>query len=420
MTPIIGIFCLLQSRAFPILNLNNGGGNRPPNGPPDLEELWQDFNRRLNGLFGNGDSKNKETNNNRPPNFNEPPQKVIRIGFGAIAFILCALWLLSGIYIVDTSERGVVTRFGKYYETTEPGLRWRFPAPIDAHELVNLSGVRIVEIGYRGSEKNKNLKEALMLTDDENITNIQFAVQYVLKDPVQFLFENRHPEEAVKQAAETAVREIVGRSKMDFVLYEGREQVASEASKLMQDILDRYKTGILISKVTMQNAQPPEEVQEAFNDAVKAGQDKERQKNEGQAYANDVIPRAQGTASRLMQEAEGYKQRLIATAEGDASRFKQLNAEYTKAPEVTRQRLYTERMQQVYSSVTKVVADSKQNSLLYLPLDKLIKESDRTTASATETNGGSSNGSTPSDTSNKMTEALKSRDALRSREREGR
>jgi membrane protease subunit HflK len=267
----------------------------------------------------------------------------------------------------------VVFEFGKVKETSDPGLRWRLPYPIQTHELVNLTGVRTIEIGYRGSEKNKVLKEALMLTDDENIINIQFAVQYILKDPVEFLVENRHPDEAVIQAAETAVREIVGKSKMDFVLYEGREQVAAQASKLMQDILDRYKTGIVISKVTMQNAQPPEQVQAAFDDAVKAGQDRERQKNEGQAYANDVIPKAKGTAARLMEEASGYRQRMIVSAEGDASRFKQLNVEYSKAPEVTRQRLYLETMQSVYSNVSKVMVDAKgQGNLLYLPLDKLI------------------------------------------------
>jgi membrane protease subunit HflK len=234
--------------------------------------------------------------------------------------------------------------------------------------------VRTVEIGYRGSERNKVLKEALMLTDDENIVNIQFAVQYVLKDPSEYLFNNRHPEDAVMGAAESAVREIVGKSRMNFVLYEGREQIAAQASQLMQEILDRYKSGILISKVTMQNAQPPEQVQAAFDDAVKAGQDRERQKNEGQAYANDVIPRAKGTAARLMEEASGHKQRVISTAEGDASRFKQVQVEYAKAPEVTRQRMYLETLQQVYSNVGKVLIDAKgQGNLLYLPLDKLMQ-----------------------------------------------
>ena len=274
-------------------------------------------------------------------------------------------------------------QFGSFKEATEPGLRWRLPFPIQSHELVNLTGVRTIEIGYRGSERNKVLKEALMLTDDENIVNIQFAVQYILKDPVEYLFNNRHTDDAVMSAAETAVREIVGKSKMDFVLYEGREQIAANAAKLMQDILDRYKAGILISKVTMQNAQPPEQVQSAFDDAVKAGQDRERQKNEGQAYANDVIPKAKGTAARLMEEANGYRQRVVATAEGDASRFRQVQTEYAKAPEVTRQRMYLETMQQIYSNTSKVMVDTKgQGNLLYLPIDKLMQAATVSAATA--------------------------------------
>ncbi|MDE2586427.1 MAG: FtsH protease activity modulator HflK, partial [Betaproteobacteria bacterium] len=305
----------------------DGGGRGPNQGPPDLEELWRDFNRRLSSMFGNK-GRGGNSGGGDGPGFDFSP-KLFGGGLSLIIGLIAIVWLASGFYIVDASQRGVVLQFGKFKETTDPGLRWRLPFPIETHELVNLTGVRTVEVGYRGTEKNKVLKEALMLTDDENIINIQFAVQYYLKDPVEFLFNNRHADDAVMQAAETAIREMVGKSKMDFVLYEGREQVAAQASKLMQDILDRYQTGILISKVTMQNAQPPEQVQAAFDDAVKAGQDRERQKNEGQAYANDVIPKAKGTAARLIQEAEGYKQRMIATAEGDASRFKQILVEYS-------------------------------------------------------------------------------------------
>lgn len=347
---------------------NKGGGNQ---GPPDLEELWRDVNRRLSGLFGRkgggGDNGGGDIT---------PPFRFRQMGGGMIAIVLLVLliWLASGFYIVDASQRGVVLRFGRYAETTDPGLRWRFPYPIESHELVNLTGVRTVEIGYRGSEKNQVLKEALMLTDDENIINIAFAVQYVLNDPQKYLFSNRNPDESVVQAGETAIREVVGKSKMDFVLYEGREQVAANAAQLMQQILDRYDTGILVSKVTMQNAQPPEQVQSAFDDAVKAGQDRERQKNEGQAYANDVIPKAKGTAARLLEEAAGYSQRVVATAQGDASRFKQVLVEYDKAPEVTRQRLYIDTVQQVMSNTSKVMIDTRSNSnLLYLPLDKLMQ-----------------------------------------------
>ncbi|MGE5470797.1 MAG: FtsH protease activity modulator HflK [Bacteroidota bacterium] len=353
---------------------SDGGGPRRPNdGPPDLEELWRDFNRKLSGILGKKGGGGNGGDGPRLPQFNFN-QRFLGGGVGLLAALVLVLWLASGFYIVDASQRGIVLQFGSYKEATEPGLRWRFPYPIQSHELVNLNGVRTIEIGYRGSERNKVLKEALMLTDDENIVNIQFAVQYILKDPVEYLFNSRSPDDAVMGAAETAVREIVGKSKMDFVLYEGREQIATQASKLMQDILDRYKSGILISKVTMQNAQPPEQVQAAFDDAVKAGQDRERQKNEGQAYANDVVPKAKGTAARLMEEANGHKQRVISTAEGDASRFKQVQAEYAKAPEVTRQRMYLETMQQVYANTSKVLVDTKgQGNLLYLPLDKLMQ-----------------------------------------------
>ncbi|MGA9395659.1 MAG: FtsH protease activity modulator HflK [Azonexus sp.] len=361
----------------------NGGDPRRPNqGPPDLEELWRDFNRKLNGMFGKKGGGGNGGGGNGPqlPKIDFNP-KFLGGGIGLLAALAVVVWLASGFYIVDASQRGIVLQFGKYKETTDPGLRWRFPAPIQTVDLVNLTGVRTVEIGYRGSERNKVMKEALMLTDDENIVNIQFAVQYFLKDPVAYIFNNRHPDDAVMGAAETAVREIVGKSKMNFVLYEGREQIAAQASQLMQDILDRYESGILISKVTMQNAQPPEQVQSAFDDAVKAGQDLERQKNEGQAYANDVIPKARGNAARLMEEASGHKQRVISTAEGDASRFSQVQGEYAKAPEVTRQRLYLETMQQVYSNTSKVLVDAKgQGNLLYLPLDKMIHGAGAATA----------------------------------------
>lgn len=350
----------------------NNGPQRPNDGPPDLEELWRDFNRKLSGMMGKKRAGGGGGDGPRMPPVDIGP-KMLGGGIGLLVGLVAVIWLASGFYIVDESQRGVVLQFGKLQETTEPGLRWRLPYPIQSHELVNLTGVRTVEIGYRGTERNKVLKEALMLTDDENIVNIQFAVQYILKDPVEFLFNNRHPDDAVVGAAETAVREIVGKSKMDFVLYEGREQIATDAAQLMQAILDRYQAGILISKVTMQNAQPPEQVQAAFDDAVKAGQDRERQKNEGQAYANDVIPRARGTAARLLEEAEGYRQRVVSTAEGDASRFRQIFTEYAKAPEVTRQRMYLDTMQQIYANTTKILVDTKgQGNLLYLPLDKLM------------------------------------------------
>lgn len=351
-----------------------GGGKRGGNqGPPDLEELWRDFNRRLAGMFGNkgGGGDSGGDGGGRIPAIS-PRQ--FGGGIGVILMLVLVVWLGSGFYIVDASQRGVVLQFGAFKETTEPGLRMRWPWPIQSHEIVNLTGVRTVEVGYRGSDKNKVLKEALMLTDDENIVSVQFAVQYLLRDPKDYLFNNRHPDDAVMQAAETAIREVVGKNKMDFVLYEGRDQIAANTQKLIQDILDRYRTGIQVRSVSMQSTQPPEQVQAAFDDAVKAGQDRERQKNEGQAYANDVIPRARGAASRLMEEATGYRQRMIVTAEGDASRFKQILAEYSKAPEVTRNRMYLETLQQVYANTSKVMLDAKgSGNLLYLPLDKLMQ-----------------------------------------------
>ena len=356
---------------------NNQGGNKG-NGPPDLDELWRDFNRRLSGLLGR-----KDGGSGGGPSMPSLSPRQFGGGIGLLVALVAVVWLASGFYIVDASQRGVVLQFGRFKETTEPGLRWRLPWPIQSHETVNLSGVRTVEIGYRGSEKNKVPKEALMLTDDENIVSVQFAVQYLLKDPMNYIFKNRNPDDAVTQAAETAIREIVGKSKMDFTLYEGRDVIAANTSKLIQEILDRYETGIQVRSVTMQSTQPPEQVQAAFDDAVKAGQDRERQKNEGQAYANDVIPRARGAASRLMQEADGYKQRMIATAEGDASRFKQILVEYNKAPEVTRNRMYLETVQQVYTNTSKVMIDAKTGgNLLYLPLDKLMQAVAAPTAAA--------------------------------------
>jgi membrane protease subunit HflK len=266
-----------------------------------------------------------------------------------------------------------VLTFGKFAEETGAGLRWRMPWPIQSHEIVNLSQVRTLEVGYRNNVKTRVLKESLMLTDDENIVDLQFAVQYIVRDARQWLFNTKRPDETAMQAAETAMREIIGKSKMDQILYESREEIQIRAQQLMQGILDRYKTGIQVSRITIQSAQPPEQVQAAFDDAVKAGQDRERQKNEGQAYANDVIPKARGAASRLLQEADGYRQRVIANADGDASRFKQVLAEYSKAPAVTRERIYIETMQQVLASTSKVMMDYKGGgNLLYLPLDKLM------------------------------------------------
>lgn len=389
-------------------------GKKNNSGPPDLEELLRNFNNKIQSLLGGKGGKGDGGGGGSPGGRNFMP---FGMGAGLIAAIVVVLWMVSGFYIVDASQRGVVLRFGHFVETTQPGPRWHFPYPIESVEVVNISQVRTVEIGYRDNVKSKILKESLMLTSDENIIDIQFAVQYFLKDPGEYLFNNRAPDENVRQAAETAIREMVGKNKMDFVLYEGREQIAALTTKLTQDILDRYKSGILVSKVTMQNAQPPEQVQAAFDDAVKAGQDRERQKNEGQAYANDVIPRAKGAAARLMEEAEGYRQRVIASAEGDASRFKQVLVEYEKAPVVTRERLYIDMMQQVLTSTSKVMVDQKAGSnLLYLPLDKLIQS----TNAPTETQMIPTPTDTPASTNDAAISVQRAREILRGREREAR
>jgi membrane protease subunit HflK len=387
---------------------SGGGGGGGNQGPPDLDELWRNFNQRLAGIFGRrgGGSGGGGA---------EPPSlRQLGGGFGLLAGLVIVVWLASGFYIVDESQRGVVLTFGKYAETTRPGLRWRIPYPVQSAEVVNVSQVRTVELGYRNNVKSKVLREALMLTDDENIVDIQFAVQYTVKDPEDFLFNVRRPEQVVMQVAESAMREIVGKSSMDFVLYEGREQIAASAQKLMQDILDRYKAGVSISRVTMQNAQPPEQVQEAFNDAVKAKQDLERQKNEGQAYYNDVVPKARGTASRLTEEANGYRQRVVASAEGEAARFRLVLGEYAKAPAVTRERLYLETMQQIMSSTSKVMIDARAGSnLLMLPLDKILQMQASGAADGLA-------GARPAEAPAVPEQPARARDSLRTRDREGR
>ena len=345
-------------------------GKRGGDGPPDLDEIFRKFNQKLGGLFGRGSS-----NGGSPSG---PTKTAMGGGILLAVGLVLAIWLASGFYIVEEGKRGIVLRLGKYLETTLAGLHWRFPYPIETTEVVNILQVRAIEVGHRNNQKTKVPQEAQMLTDDQNIVDVQFAVQYTLKSAEDYLFENNQPDEAVRQVAETAMREIVGKNKMDYVLYEGRGPLAASAKVLMQQILDRYKTGILISTVTMQNAQPPEPVQASFDDAVRAKQDRERLKNEGQAYANDVVPKAGGLAARLREEANAYRERVVANAEGEASRFKQVLTEYEKAPQVTRERMYLDMMQQVMSSTSKVLIDQKSGAggnLLYLPLDKLMQMS---------------------------------------------
>lgn len=353
----------------------NNGRNE---GPPDLDELWRDFNRKLGGLFGGRGGGGGSPGRGDGPGPGgggsfQPDMKSAGIGVGLIAGVVALGWLGSGFFIVEEGQQAVVTQFGRYSHTVDAGFQWRFPYPFQAHETVSVTQLRSVEVGRSSVVQATGLRDSSMLTQDENIVDIRFTVQYRLSDARAYLFENRGPDEAVVQAAESAVREIVGRSKVDSVLYEQRDALAADLVKSVQAQLDRLKAGIVIANVNVQNVQVPDSVQAAFNDAVKAGADRDRFKNEGQAYASDVVPKAQGTASRLMEEAEGYRARVVAQAEGDAQRFRLVLGEYQKAPAVTRDRLYLETMQQVYSNVTKLMVDSRAgNNLLYLPLDRLM------------------------------------------------
>ena len=373
------------------INSGGSGGKGPNQGPPDLDELWRDFNRKLGGLFGN----KKPSGNNQPTDWNrhnkgggdngngggrgngggfQPDMKSAGIGVGLVGAVAVLIWLGTGFFIVQEGQQAVITQFGKLHATMDAGFNWRLPYPIQRHETVALTQLRSVEVGRSAAAQSAGVKDSSMLTQDENIVDIKFTIQYRLKSAADYLFENRVPDDAVIKAAESAIREVVGKGSMDSVLNKDRETIQRDVVKSVQAQLDRYKTGIQIQTVNIQNVQPPEQVQAAFDDALKAGQDRDRLKNEGQAYANDVIPRAKGAAARLKEEADGYKANVIARAEGDAQRFKSVQVEYQKAPQVTRDRMYTDAMAQVYTGVTKVLVDSsKGNNLLYLPLDKIMQ-----------------------------------------------
>ncbi len=352
------------------------GQNKNQQGPPDLDKVIKDLKDKLGLSFGgkrggsDGD-KSSGTGSNG-----------ISMGaFLLIGLVALGFWLASGFYTVTQGEQGIELRLGKYKRTTDAGLHWHIPSPIETRTIINTSRENTVEVGFRSRGGVSNTlvpKEALMLTEDENIIGIQFAVQYDIKSPTDLLFNVADDvETVVRQATESAVRETIGKNSMDFAITEGRSVIASDTQTLLQQILDRYQTGINVRSVEMQDAQPPGEVKDAFDDAVRAREDEQRLKNLAEAYANDVIPRARGKAARVTQEAEAYKARVIAIAEGEASRFDQVRTEYQKAPEVTRDRLYLDAMQDVLGSSSKMVIDQQQggNSVMYLPLDKMIENS---------------------------------------------
>jgi len=391
-------------------------GKRNNEGPPDLDEILKKLNQKLGGLFG---AKGRDP---APPAGGTPGNGPSGAFFGgsvvAILGLILAVWLASGFYIVDEGRRGVELRLGRFTQVTQPGPNWHWPFPIESVEVVNISQVRTVEVGYRSNSKNKQPQEALMLTDDENLVDVQVAIQYTLKNPEDYLFNNKNPDDNVLQAAETSIRETVGRSKMDFVLNQGRSEISARVKALMQQLLDRYKTGINITTVNLQNVQPPEQVQAAFDDVVRAQQDKQRFKNEGEAYANDVVPKARGVAARLIEEANGYKQSLVVTSTGDASRFRQILVEYEKAPAVTRDRMYLETMQQILGNTSKVLIDSKSGqNLLYLPLNQLMQAAGATVAATPET-APRAGAAVPEVPAAAAPDAARARDAARLRDRE--
>lgn len=413
--------------------VNRPQGQGPNQGPPDLDELWRDFNRKLGGLFGGsknggnrggfGGGANKGGNGG---GF-QPDMKSAGIGVGLIASVAVLIWLGTGFFIVQEGQQAVITQFGKYQSTVGAGFNWRLPYPIQRHEIVVVTQIRSVDVGRDVVIKATGLRDSAMLTEDENIVEIKFAVQYRLSDARAYLFESKDPAAAVVQAAETAVREVVGKMKMDLALAEERDQIGPRVRALMQTILDRYKVGVEVVGINLQQSgvRPPEQVQAAFDDVLKAGQERERAKNEAQAYANDVVPRAVGSASRLKEEADAYKARIVAQAQGDAQRFSSVLTEYQKAPQVTRDRMYTDAMQQVYTNVTKVLVESRQGSnLLYLPLDKIMQMSGGSPAGADSSlhtgTGAASTGVAPSLPATSLPIDTRARDTSRTRERETR
>lgn len=350
-------------------------GNRNNQGPPDLDEFVRKLQKKLAGLFagkGGSESGGGGTSGGNAGS----------ISLGVIALVLVGIWALSGIYIVDQGKQGVVLQFGAFDTITDPGPHW-YPRFIDTVDIVDVESVRSVNIGHTADE-------ALMLTEDENIIDIKFTVQYKVKDARDYLFSVRDPDLTLRQVTESAVREIIGKNTLDYIITGGRVVVSADIGRLIQKILNSYNTGITVVNLNMQNAQPPEQVQQAFDDAIKAREDKQRQINEAEAYSNGVLPRARGEAARVIQEAKGYQAQVVARAEGETDRFLMVMDQYRKAPKVTRERLYLDTMEKVMAKSRKVVVDVKNsNNLMYLPLDKLIKhkpsvvESDASSSSRT-------------------------------------
>ncbi len=345
---------------------NDDNNKNPWNGkgqtPPELDEVIKDFKNKFDGFFAAKKS----------PKANTPSKGV----FKYILILAVLVWLLSGIYIIDPAEKGVILRFGAFQEETSQGPHWHLPYPLESLHRINVEQVRTAQIGYRDAISNRRggnvSSESLMLTQDENMIDAKFAVQYKINDAQSYLFNIANPDLTLRQVVESAIRQMVGKNTMDYILTEGRVAIADQIKDRSQSLLDTYKSGLIITTVNMQDAQPPEPVQASFSDAVKAREDKQRLINEAQTYANDILPKARGKAARILEESKAYKSQVVSKSEGEASRFKQILTEYEKAPKVTKERLYRETIENVLANTSKVVVDSKANSMMYLPIDKLI------------------------------------------------
>ncbi|KVU37096.1 HflK protein [Burkholderia ubonensis] len=400
---------------------------RPPGGdgegPPDLDEMWRNFNRRLSGLFGG-----KGGNGFRPDN-----GRAARVGVGIVIGVLVAVYAGSGLFVVPEGQTGVVLQMGRLTGTVEQGVHWRAPYPFATHEIVDTSQSRSVEVGRNNVVRLANVKESAMLTRDADIVDVRFAVQYRIRSATDYLFRSVDPERSVMQAAQAAVRAIVGTRSATDILNQDRDALRQQVSEAIQRDLDRYHAGLEVTSVTMQSVAAPEQTQAAYGEVAKARDEREAAKRAAQAYASDLLPKAQGDAAKLIDEAKAYADRVVTQAEGDAERFKQVYAQYSKAPAVIRERMYLETMQEIYSNSTKIFVGSKGgNNVLYLPLDKLVEQGRQNAAGAAAPAGASAAevpapaaASTPSASVPASAAApasgsdvLRSREAFRSRSRE--
>ncbi|WP_371881004.1 FtsH protease activity modulator HflK [Caballeronia sp. S22] len=342
-------------------------GKRPngkDEGPPDLDEMWREFNRRIAGVFGRKPGNGAPRENGRGT----------KIGVGIVIGVLIAIYLGSGVFVVQDGHVGVVSQFGKYRQTVSQGIHWRLPYPFQSSEIVDTSQIRSVEVGRGTALSQGNVRDASLLTNDADIVDVRFAVQYQIKSPTDFLFRSVNADDSVTQAAQSAIREIAGGLTTDDMLYKDREALRARLIETIQRSLDTYRTGLQVTGVAVQSVQVPQQVQSAFEEAARVRQDNERARDTAQAYADQLLPRAKADAAKLIDEARAYSNREVTQAQGDAERFKEVYAEYSKAPAVIRQRMYLDTMQQIYSRTTKVFVDSKAgNNVVYLPLDKLVE-----------------------------------------------